>query len=33
MELECMLVDIMRVGFKGSNFQGWPISFPVSGIA
>ena len=28
-----MLVHIMRVGLKGSNFQGWPISLPVSSIA
>ena len=28
-----MLMHIMRVGLKGSNFQGWPISLPVSGIA
>ena len=33
LELECMLVHIMRVGLKGSNFQRWPISLPVSGIA
>ena len=33
LELECMLVHIMRVGLKGSNFQGWPISLPVSSIA
>ena len=28
-----MLVHIMRVGLKGSNFQGLPISLPVSSIA
>ena len=28
-----LLVHIMRVGLKGSNFQGWPISLPVSSIA
>ena len=28
-----MLVHIIRVGLKGSIFQGWPTSFPVSGIA
>ena len=28
-----MLVHIMRVGLKVSNFQGWPISLPVSSIA
>ena len=28
-----MLVHIMRVGLKGSIFQGWPISLPVSSIA
>ena len=33
LELECMHMHIMRVGLKGSNFQGWPISLPVSGIA
>ena len=33
LELECMLVHIMRVGLKGSNFQGWPIALPVSNIA
>ena len=27
-----MLMHIMRVGLKGSNFQGWPISLPVSSI-
>ena len=27
-----MNMHIMRVGLKGSNFQGWPISLPVSGI-
>ena len=32
-ELEYMLMHILRVGMKGSNFQGWPISLPVSGIA
>ena len=26
-------MHIMRVGLKGSNFQGWPISLPVSSIA
>ena len=26
-------MHIMRVGLKGSNFQIWPISLPVSGIA
>ena len=26
-----MLVHIMKVGLKGSNFQGWPL--PVSSIA
>ena len=33
MELEDMLMHIMRVGLKGSNFQGWSISLLVSGIA
>ena len=33
MELGCMHMHIMRVGLKGSNFQGWPISLPVGGIA
>ena len=33
LELECMLVHIMRVGLKGSNFEGWPISLPISSIA
>ena len=33
LELECMHMHIMRLGLKGSNFQGWPISLPVSGIA
>ena len=33
LELEYMLMHILRVGLKGSNFQGWPISLPVSGIA
>ena len=28
-----MLMHIMKVGLKGSNFQGRPISLPVSGIA
>ena len=28
-----MHMHIMRVGLKGSNFQRWPISLPVSGIA
>ena len=28
-----MLVHIMRVGLKGSNFHRWPISLPISGIA
>ena len=28
-----MHMHIMRVGLKGSNFQGWPISLLVSGIA
>ena len=28
-----MLVHIMGVGLKGSNFQGWPISLHVIGIA
>ena len=28
-----LLAHIMRVGLKGSNFQGWPISLPVSSIA
>ena len=28
-----LLLHIMRVGLKISNFQGWPISLPVSGIA
>ena len=27
-----MLMHIMRVGLKGSNFQGWPISLPVNSI-
>ena len=31
-ELGCMLVHIMRVGLKGLNFQGWPISLPISSI-
>ena len=26
-------MHIMRVGLKGSNFEGWPISLPVSSIA
>ena len=33
LELECMHMYIMRVGLKDSNFRGWPISLPVSGIA
>ena len=33
LELECMHMHIMRTGLKDSNFQGWPISLPVSGIA
>ena len=33
LELECMHMHIMRVGLKGSNFQRWPTSLPVSGIA
>ena len=33
LELECMHMHIMKVGLKGSNFQGWPISLPVRGIA
>ena len=33
MELGCMHMYILRVGLKGSNFQGWPISLPVGGIA
>ena len=33
LELEYMFMHIMRVGLKGSNFQGWPISLPISGIA
>ena len=33
LELEYMLMHIMKVGLKGLNFQGWLISFPVSGIA
>ena len=33
MELEYMLMHIIRVDLKVSNFQGWPISLPVSGIA
>ena len=33
LELECMLVHIMRVGLKISIFQGWPILLPVSSIA
>ena len=33
LELQCMHMHIMRVGLKGSNFQRWPISLPVSGIA
>ena len=28
-----MLVHIMWVGLKSSIFQGWPISFPINGIA
>ena len=33
LELECMHMHIMRVGLKGSNFQGWPILLLVSSIA
>ena len=33
LELKCMLVHIMRVGLKGSNFKEWPISLLVSSIA
>ena len=33
LELECMLVHIMRVDLKGSIFQGWPISLSASSIA
>ena len=33
LELECMLVHIMRLGLKGSNFQGCPISLLISSIA
>ena len=32
-KLECMHMHIMRVVLKGLNFQRWPISLPVSGIA
>ena len=33
LDIEYMLMHIVRVDLKGSNFQGWPISLPVSGIA
>ena len=33
LKLEYMLMHIMMVGLKGLNFQGWPISLHVSGIA
>ena len=33
LEPEYMLMHIMRVGLKGSNFQGWPISLLVSSVA
>ena len=32
-KLVYMLMHIIGVGLKGSNFQEWPKSFPVSGIA
>ena len=32
-ELVYMLMHIIGVGLKGSNFQRWPKSFPNSGIA
>ena len=32
-ELVYMLMHIKGQALKGSNFQGWPKSFPVSGIA
>ena len=32
-ELVCMLMHIIKIGLRGSIFQEWPISFPVSGIA
>ena len=32
-ELVCMLMPIKGQALKGSNFQGCPKSFPVSGIA
>ena len=31
-ELVYMFMDIIGVGLKGSNFQGWHKSFPISGI-
>ena len=33
LELDYMLMHILRVGLIASNFQGRPISLPVSGIA
>ena len=32
-ELVYMHMHIKGKALKGSNFQGWPKSFPVSGIA
>ena len=32
-ELVYMLMHIIGVGLKGSNFKEWPKSFPISGIA
>ena len=32
-ELVYMFMDIIGVGLKGSNFQGWHKSFPISCIA
>ena len=31
-ELVYMLMHIIGAGFESLNFQGWPKSFPVSGI-